>query len=170
MMGLREIMTSSTKSDHSMMQSESSAMSCHWRDNCVSMSRWCRAVKQYMKVISDPWGIKQSINQPFCWPPTCNKEMSKKERENSDQVTSRDGKFVLVKWYDNHHVTLAFNCCSGPRRWSLEVNQEKNQVWYPAPRGCEEIQPGHGWSRQAWAFTEQKQKLSCYVWLPTHSI
>ncbi|MGH0127936.1 UNVERIFIED_CONTAM: hypothetical protein FKN15_039293, partial [Acipenser sinensis] len=37
------------------------------------------------------------------------KEMSKKERGNHDQVTSRDGKLVLVKWFDNCSVLLASN-------------------------------------------------------------
>ncbi|MGH0121656.1 UNVERIFIED_CONTAM: hypothetical protein FKN15_064325 [Acipenser sinensis] len=35
--------------------------------------------------------------------------MSKKERGNHDQVTSRDGKLVLVKWFDNCSVLLASN-------------------------------------------------------------
>lgn len=39
----REIMTSSTKLGHSMIQSESTAMISHWRKICVSMSRWCRS-------------------------------------------------------------------------------------------------------------------------------
>lgn len=35
--------------------------------------------------------------------------MSKKERGNHDEVQSRDGKVVLVKWFDNRSVVLASN-------------------------------------------------------------
>jgi hypothetical protein len=45
----------------------------------------------------------------FAKPPLkSDKEMSKKERGNHD-VVSRDGKVVLVKWFDNRSVVLASN-------------------------------------------------------------
>ncbi len=46
----------------------------------------------------------------FANPPLkADKEMSKKERGNHDEVQSRDGKVVLVKWFDNRSVVLASN-------------------------------------------------------------
>ncbi|XP_056320827.1 piggyBac transposable element-derived protein 3-like [Danio aesculapii] len=46
----------------------------------------------------------------FANPPLkTDKEMSKKERGNHDQVRSTDGKIVLVKWFDNRSVVLASN-------------------------------------------------------------
>ena len=35
------------------------------------------------------------------------KEMSKKGRGSHDEVRSRDGKVVLVKWFDNRSIVLA---------------------------------------------------------------
>ena len=37
------------------------------------------------------------------------KEMKKKGRGSHDEVRSRDGKVVLVKWFDNRSVVLASN-------------------------------------------------------------
>ncbi len=46
----------------------------------------------------------------FANPPLkADKEMLKKERGNHDEVQSRDGKVVLVKWFDNRSVVLASN-------------------------------------------------------------
>ncbi|XP_056116469.1 piggyBac transposable element-derived protein 3-like [Rhinichthys klamathensis goyatoka] len=46
----------------------------------------------------------------FANPPLkTDKEMSKKTRGNHDEVRSRDGKVVLVKWFDNRSVVLASN-------------------------------------------------------------
>lgn len=67
-----------------------------------------------------------------------------KERGNSDQVTSRDGKTDLAKWYDYHPDTLDSSFVGVGQRWD-----KKRTHPYQAPRGCEEILPGHGWSRQA---------------------
>ncbi|KAL2089767.1 hypothetical protein ACEWY4_014455 [Coilia grayii] len=46
----------------------------------------------------------------FANPPLkADKEMSKKGRGSHDEVRSRDGKVVLVKWFDNRSVVLASN-------------------------------------------------------------
>lgn len=46
----------------------------------------------------------------FANPPLkADKEMSKKMQGNHDEVRSRDGKVVLVKWFDNRSVMLASN-------------------------------------------------------------
>jgi len=48
--------------------------------------------------------------QGFTNPPLkTDKEMSKKTWGNHDEVRSRDGKVVLVKWFDNRSVVLASN-------------------------------------------------------------
>ncbi len=95
------------------------------------------------------WDIE---SQPLCWnPPTLetDKEMSKKERGNSDRDTSRDGKIVLVKRYDYCLVTLASSFVGVGQEGEAQRWDKKRKHRYQASSGCEEIQPGHGWSRQA---------------------
>ncbi|KAL2083481.1 hypothetical protein ACEWY4_021254 [Coilia grayii] len=68
---------------------------------------WCGETRKYCQDIQAA-GTARVCR--FANPPLkADKEMSKKGRGSHDEVRSRDGKVVLVKWFDNRSVVLASN-------------------------------------------------------------
>ncbi|MGH0136951.1 UNVERIFIED_CONTAM: hypothetical protein FKN15_037488 [Acipenser sinensis] len=66
----------------------------------------------------------------FAKPPLkTDKEMSKKGRGSHDEVRSRDGKVVLLKWFDNRSVVLASNFVTVGDEDEVERLEQKER-WF----------------------------------------